>query len=230
MAARNPRSVATKTMVAGGRKVNPSADPPPFANAPWWQVTVVGSELLLSATNTGSVTVDSLRTTFQNQLGITGSISYLFRIKKVRVWHQIGTSYRSVLGIEPFDLGRNIIRGEIVDTCGRVAYSRVGYEWPLTDQSVSLYTGTDGAQKIIQWECKTDAPANSHLVFYFDILWRYNTFDVPERSMFGASFPLPRANESSEPGATLGCVECGNNSDIKDAEGYVVCPRYPPLV
>jgi hypothetical protein len=218
-------------MVAGGDKLSVPADPPQFTNAPWWQLNVVGYDVLLSASNTGYITVAQLKTTFMNQLGLTGDQQFLFRIRKVRCWHQIGTSYRSALGIEPYDLGRNIIRSEIVDFCGRNTYSRVGYEWPLADQSIALYTGTDGGQNVVLWECKTDAPANSYLVWYFDILWRFNTFTVPGAdSSFVGSFPLPPANESSGPGDAVGFSIMRDNPDIKDREGYVVCDRYPPLV
>lgn len=225
IAARGGSQQVSKSMVAGGKKFTPSPDPPSYKNSPWNQLTVLGNDFITAAYQTGTVTLDDLRTAFQNQLGITGSISYMFRIRRVKAYHRGPIDMQSYLGIEPFDVSNGNIRTEIVDSSGRDQFARVGFEWPLTDSSVCLYTATQGGTKLLSWEVRSSVATNSSLLTYWDILWKNNTFDVPGRSMFpSVRFPLALANESSGPGATVGSVECGNNPDIKDEEPDVVTP------
>jgi len=219
IAARGGSRGVTKPMVAGGRKFTPPSDPPSYKNSPWNQITVLGNDYINTGYQAGTVTLNDLRTAFQNQLGITGSISYMFRIRRVKAYHRAPIDAQTYLGIEPFDLANGNIRTEIVDSSSRSEFARVGFEWPLTDESVCLYTATQGSTKLIQWEVRTTVTTDTSLLTYWDILWKNNTFDIPARSMFpNVRFPALIANESSGPGATVGSVECGTNPDIKDDE------------
>jgi len=212
MAARG--SVVSKNQVAGGSKVRVNPDPPQFTNAPWWQVTLVGSVTLGIGNSAGTITVSDLNTTFNNQLNTSGD--HLFRVRKVRAFHMSSISARTALGVEPFDFTNNNIRAQVVDVSARDSYARVAYVWPLTDQSIAKWSGTNGSDKVVQWEISSDTPPDSRLIFYWDVLWKFNTYTVLPRMFATGDFRITLANESSEPGDEVGSSDCGINSDIKD--------------
>lgn len=87
----------------------------------------------------------------------------------------IGGSTANALSIQPYSLTLEIASGDVNDLSGRFTYPRVGYEWPITDQQLSLFP-TNNRIWLTYNNNSTDV-----ITFYFKVLWRFNNFTDPAR-------------------------------------------------
>ena len=185
----NARTVGGAT--AGGCRIVTPFDPPSFNSVPWYTQNVVGK---ISLAGSAVIRVSDIKTTMNNQLGFTGDFN--FRLKRVRGW-LLSQDPTISFALSPYDLSNFNPRAEYVDLAGRNHWATVGYSWPVGDQAISKYTSTQGTDQILRLD--TNSPAAVEVILYFDILWRFETFFDPARSVGGGLEALiPR-----KPGAVM---------------------------
>ena len=215
----NARTVGGAT--AGGTRIGTPFDPPSFNSVPWYTQTIAGK-----VTFSGSVVirVSDIKTTMNNQLGFTGDFN--FRLKRVKTWLLVQDP-TITYALSPYDLANFNPRAEYVDLAGRNHWATLGYAWPIGDQAISKYTSTQGSDQILQ--LTTNAPAAVEVILYFDVLWRFETFVDPVRTMSanGMVSLIPRA-PTVVAGLHSIALPTGNGVKQPQVSGLTLVDQEPP--
>lgn len=117
-----------------GVAIRGAADPPPVQLSPWYNLTV-SLETALSTTAT-VYTPTSIRAQILSQLGQASDLSYIMRVREVRVWGPLGGSIKCVF----YDYTNGSILTETSDVGSLNNRPRCGYVWPT-----AISTRTVGA-------------------------------------------------------------------------------------
>lgn len=166
--------------VENGHKLKVPSLPPQFISIPWHEV-IVRSQAAVSSFN-----VFSIITLLRSQLHLTSNQAIDIRIRNARIWGPLVAFNSGPLGplrvrfhtLTP-TLSPNTVPApfyalleDMIDYPDQTNRARLGFEWPLSQQSLSLSTiATVNGPPIIEiTEGNTDG-----LLVYFRVWWRPTT-------------------------------------------------------
>lgn len=163
--------------VMNGRKLKVPSEPPQFVAVPWHEVTI------RSQTNAASFNVFAIITLLRSQLHLTTNQPIDIRIRNVRIWGPLVAFSAGPLGplrvrvhtLSP-TLAPNSVSSpfyalleDMIDYPDQTRRARIGFEWPESQQSLSLSTiaTVDGPPVIEITEGNSPG-----LLLYFRVWWR----------------------------------------------------------
>jgi hypothetical protein len=168
-----------------GKRIGCPADPPSVTLAPWNPLVLTGIVALPSAGARRNITVADLTTALGLQFNITAT-GIRFRVQKVRAWYTVEQSI-AVSGrpygfsVVPYSFTTGVGICDFGDSNGRLNYARVGYEWSMSDRSIPLFAPTT---IVFETSCgEVPSGGTAKVYWQLDILWQFNTFEDPGRSL-----------------------------------------------
>lgn len=152
-----------------GAQLRGSADPPPFTQVPWWQITVANT--FTSTTGNYNITPNVLVSALKSQTGLTQADAGIsVRLISVHFWLTIFPSEgQQSITLSCRDLAEAAGTADnlkvIADNGARNRYSHVHYKWP-TSQRTLAFSGSD-TQRL----ANLAYPANGGGAWRAQILW-----------------------------------------------------------
>jgi hypothetical protein len=193
---RNRKQVSRKAPSASamsvlGRRISCPPDPPAVTLMPWYPLTLTGIVSLTSAGAVSNITVANVISALGAQFNITAS-GVRVRAQRVRAWlpleQSVAVSGRPYgFSVIPYSFTTGVGMSDYGDTNSRLNYARVGFEWPASDRAVPLFAGTT----IVFTAAAGEVPASVGAKVYWqlEILWQFNTFETPGRSVVVRTVP-----------------------------------------
>lgn len=163
--------------VKNGRRLKVSSEPPPFVAIPWHEVTI------RSQANVPSYNVFAIITLLRDQLHLAGNQAIDIRIRNVRIWGPLVSFGGGPLGplrvrihtltptLAPTSIPSPFyaLLEDLIDYPDQTRRARIGFEWPESQQSLSLSTiATVDGPPVIEI---TEGNAST-LLLYFRVWWR----------------------------------------------------------
>lgn len=163
--------------VMNGRKLKVPSEPPQFVAIPWHEVTI------RSQANASSFNVFAIITLLRDQLHLTSNQPIDIRIRNVRIWGALvpfTTGPLQPLRVRIHSLTPTLtpstvtnptyaLLEDMIDYPDQTRRARIGFEWPESQQSLSLSTiaTVTGPPVVEITEGNT-----SGLLLYFRVWWR----------------------------------------------------------
>jgi len=163
-----------------GRRFNCPSDPPQVTTSPWNTITLVATTAASAVS--GTVTVGDLFNTLVQQLGFTVTTNLRMRIQRIRGWlpnnGSVGITGKPYgFSIQPYNFTTGAAITDLGDVNSRLNYASVGYEWSLADRTTVVFVTGNIVNK---WAI-SETTSSGKLLFYYDLLWQFNTFSAPDR-------------------------------------------------
>lgn len=215
--------------IAGG-VFQPSDEPPVITGSPWNSVTL--ETMIDVSSKSTDVTVETVLTVMQNQLGFAGkSVAFEFRPIAISTWfypiddsamkNTNNMNMRCAMFPMNLSVGQNTVELTRVDShTMRNKFGKCGYKYPITQSSVPIST-TDAKKSII---VKLFCSIPGSVFLHFKILWRgasqgFQVFEY-NNSLLNYYVPLRQVRTSENDDTDFDVVS--NRSDIVDDEEDLV--------
>lgn len=133
----------------------PQADPPSISTLPWSNLTFIVEKDVTDSTGVVTTSIlysDVYSSALKHFFGTDYSVSALLRIKEIRIWNLSGKSFQAEFISLLSD--RRVI-STLQDFPGRNQWARVGFEYPVAHQNVSLSTTSQDSEvflKLMNWK------------------------------------------------------------------------------
>jgi hypothetical protein len=175
------RIAALQTQVSG-KVIRCNPDPPKFVSVPWNNLTVGLTFTSDDNPTRGLITVEDLAADVLAQIGGPDGVPIDFRLRMLRSWGKSDSSEDvgfNFYNIDIFDLtnlpatdnSTDHVFTSINDTEAKNRYASFGFMYPKN--MFNRVLNGDGSSSGLEIILGIDFKANSTVLLYFDLLWRF---------------------------------------------------------